>query len=232
MGSLKGAPWAAISRSVDGKKGVLTVFVVPDRPGRDAMGKTIDEALRNAAFRCRRAGEVALADGDKIPQLRPAEAVRADSYVAEAWSTDLVMAIVPLVLNTGRPAKANLSLDAGLLQAIDEAGEAKGLTRSAFIASAAREKIVEDGATAGPIRRSRTKEVLLSEAKDDSRICCAKLQAGHRHVRGTANRRACRSASVEDDWFDFRLGTIRGFWNRFNARVRACAPYVEFAWQT
>ena len=53
-------------------------------------------------------------------------------------------ALVPLALDTGRPAKANLSIDTGLLEAIDEAAEAKGLTRSAFIASAAREKIVED----------------------------------------------------------------------------------------
>jgi hypothetical protein len=46
--------------------------------------------------------------------------------------------LVPLVRETGRPAKANLSLDAGLLAAIDEAAAAPGLTRSAFLASAAR----------------------------------------------------------------------------------------------
>jgi metal-responsive CopG/Arc/MetJ family transcriptional regulator len=37
--------------------------------------------------------------------------------------------------------RANLSLDAGLLDAIDDAAKAHGLTRSAFLASAAREKI-------------------------------------------------------------------------------------------
>ena len=52
-----------------------------------------------------------------------------------------MLAIVPLLLDTGRPAKAELSVDAGLLEAIDEAAEAHGLTRSAFMASAAREKI-------------------------------------------------------------------------------------------
>jgi hypothetical protein len=45
------------------------------------------------------------------------------------------------LLDSGRPAKANLSLDAGLLEAIDEAARSHGLTRSAFITSAAREKI-------------------------------------------------------------------------------------------
>jgi uncharacterized protein (DUF1778 family) len=37
--------------------------------------------------------------------------------------------------------KANLSLDAGLLEAIDDAAKASGLTRSSFVATAAREKI-------------------------------------------------------------------------------------------
>jgi metal-responsive CopG/Arc/MetJ family transcriptional regulator len=38
----------------------------------------------------------------------------------------------------------NLSLDAALLAAIDEAAKARGLTRSAFVASAAREKIAAE----------------------------------------------------------------------------------------
>jgi metal-responsive CopG/Arc/MetJ family transcriptional regulator len=48
---------------------------------------------------------------------------------------------VPLVLDAGRAVRANLSLDAGHLDAIDEAAKAHGPTRSAFLASAAREKI-------------------------------------------------------------------------------------------
>jgi metal-responsive CopG/Arc/MetJ family transcriptional regulator len=53
--------------------------------------------------------------------------------------------IVPLIRETGRPAKANLSIDEGLLTSIDEAASARGMTRSAFIASAAREKIAAEG---------------------------------------------------------------------------------------
>lgn len=41
--------------------------------------------------------------------------------------------------------KANLSLDAGLLEAIDAAAKARGLTRSGFLASAARAKIEAAG---------------------------------------------------------------------------------------
>ena len=48
---------------------------------------------------------------------------------------------MPLLLDSGRAVRANLSLDAGLLDAIDKAAKAHGLTRSAFLASVAREKI-------------------------------------------------------------------------------------------
>jgi metal-responsive CopG/Arc/MetJ family transcriptional regulator len=37
--------------------------------------------------------------------------------------------------------RANISLDAGTLEALDEAARAHGLSRSAFIATAAKEKI-------------------------------------------------------------------------------------------
>jgi hypothetical protein len=52
--------------------------------------------------------------------------------VAEALAKGAALTIGPLVLDAGRPAKANLSLDAGLLAALDEAAAARGLTRSAF----------------------------------------------------------------------------------------------------
>jgi metal-responsive CopG/Arc/MetJ family transcriptional regulator len=50
--------------------------------------------------------------------------------------------LIPLLLDAGRTVRANLTLDAGLLEAIDEAASQRGITRSAFLASAARDKIV------------------------------------------------------------------------------------------
>ena len=47
---------------------------------------------------------------------------------------------MPLLRDTGRPAKASLWIDAGLT-GIDEAAAARALTRSAFLVGAAREKI-------------------------------------------------------------------------------------------
>ena len=42
--------------------------------------------------------------------------------IAAALSEGAALAIVPLLLDAARPVRANLSLDAGLLDAIDEAG--------------------------------------------------------------------------------------------------------------
>ena len=63
--------------------------------------------------------EDALADGEKLPKPRSIEALRADPEVAAALAQGAALEIVPLVLDAGRPARANLSLDACLLAAID-----------------------------------------------------------------------------------------------------------------
>jgi hypothetical protein len=65
----------------------------------------------------------------------------ADRQVRRAIAAGAALMMVPVVRNSGRPAKANISMDAGTLAAIDEEAAAHGITRSAFIASAALEKI-------------------------------------------------------------------------------------------
>src|SRR3954447_21139439 len=129
---------------VDGSPGAYGV-VVPDLPGCTSAGPTIDEALRNAVEAVTLWVEDARAEGEKIPRARPAEKLRRDAEVGAALAQGGALAYVPLVLDAARPVKANLSLDAGLLNAIDEAAERRGLTRSAFLASAAREKIESEG---------------------------------------------------------------------------------------
>ncbi len=129
---------------VDGKPGAFGV-VIPDLSACTSGGATVDEALRNAVEAVTLWVEYADADGEKIPKPRSAEKLRADPEVAAALARGGILAYVPLVLDAGRPVKANLSLDAGLLNAIDEAAARRGLTRSAFLASAAREKIESEG---------------------------------------------------------------------------------------
>jgi hypothetical protein len=49
--------------------------------------------------------------------------------------------LIPLVLHRGRVVKANISLDAGSLSAIDAEAKRQGLTRSTFMVGAALDKI-------------------------------------------------------------------------------------------
>ncbi len=49
---------------------------------------------------------------------------------------------IPLLLDSGRTVRANVSLDAALLEAIDAAAKERGLSRSALLASAARDEIM------------------------------------------------------------------------------------------
>jgi predicted RNase H-like HicB family nuclease len=130
---------------VDGEKGAYGV-IFPDLPGCNAMGTTIDEALRSAVGAVRAWVQDAIADGDPIPEPRTIEELHADPDIRSAIAKGGVLASVPLLMDSGRPAKANISIDAGLLQALDDAAEMHNLTRSAFIATAIREKIESEAA--------------------------------------------------------------------------------------
>lgn len=125
---------------VDGREGAYGV-VIPDLPGCTSAGKTVDAAYRNAIEAVRLWIEDALEDGEKLPRPRSLKEMLADREIRRTLGTGAVLIMIPVVRDTGRPAKANVSMDAGTLQAIDEEAAAHGLTRSAFIASAALEKI-------------------------------------------------------------------------------------------
>ena len=129
---------------VYGKPGAYGMYV-PDMPGCTSMGDTIADLLANAQEALQLWAEDTANSKEGLPKPRSIEAIRKDPDVARDLAEGGVLAVVPLVMETGRAVKANLSLDAGLLAAIDEAAAARGLTRSAFLASAAREKIAAEG---------------------------------------------------------------------------------------
>jgi hypothetical protein len=80
--------------------------------------------------------------GKALPAARPLrQLIHGGELDLRAGDTAVM---IPLLRDSGRPVRADLSLDAALLEAIDEAARARGLARSAFIASAAREKIVAE----------------------------------------------------------------------------------------
>lgn len=130
---------------VDGKPGAYGV-VVPDLPGCTSGGKTVDAAYSNAVEAVRLWVEDALEDGERLPHPRSLIELTADNEIRGALKEGAALMFVPVLRDSGRSKKANISLDAAMLEAIDDAAKAHGLSRSAFIASAAREKILGGGA--------------------------------------------------------------------------------------
>lgn len=128
---------------LDGEPGAFGV-AFPDCPGCTAMGGDENEAYANAIEALGEWIHDARAEGPAPPP-RSIEALRRDPDVNAAIADGAIFLAVPLVIESGRPVKANISLDQGLLDAIDAAAKRAGLTRSAFLASAAREKIAAAG---------------------------------------------------------------------------------------
>jgi predicted RNase H-like HicB family nuclease len=127
---------------IDGKTGAYGA-IVPDLPGCTAMGSTVEEVLTNMASAMRDWAEVTEENGGAVPQPRTIEALAAEPDVREALAEGAVMASVPLIRETGRPVKANLSLDAGVLAAIDDEARRRKLTRSALIEAMAKTALID-----------------------------------------------------------------------------------------
>jgi predicted RNase H-like HicB family nuclease len=125
---------------VDGSTGAYGV-VFPDLPGCTAMGKTMDDALEAASYALRDWVAVTEESGGNVPEPRSLEVLRRDREVKVALSEGAGLASVPLVRETGKPVKANLSIDSGVLAAMDEEAQRRNLTRSAFVELLAREML-------------------------------------------------------------------------------------------
>jgi len=125
---------------LDGSGNVWGVRV-PDPPGVYGGGKTPEDAIADAVKAAREWAAHQTTHGFQIPAPRSVQEIKADASVEldQAAGDSLVM--IPLVIDSGRPVKANISLDAGQLEAIDAEAARRGLTRSAFLATAALELI-------------------------------------------------------------------------------------------
>ncbi len=112
---------------------------VPDLPGCHGGGASPEEAIADATSAVREWAEARLAKHLPLPVPNTVAELLGQGEIDSTAGESAVM--IPILIDSGRPVRANLSLDAGLLAAIDEEAGRRGLTRSAFIASAAREKI-------------------------------------------------------------------------------------------
>lgn len=130
------ARYLAIIDEAEGQFGVI----FPDAPGCTAMGETQEEAIDNAIEALAEWAADEAADGRAMPKPRSyLQILKTHEYPQLGHGA--MVASLPLLRESGKPARANVSMDSGLLAAIDEAAAARGLTRSSFLASAARDKL-------------------------------------------------------------------------------------------
>jgi predicted RNase H-like HicB family nuclease len=113
----------------------------PDVEGCFSAGDTLAQASANAAAALRQHVEALESAGRPVPPARSLDDVLNDDDVRAALESGALLLAVPLLSDAGRTVRVNVSLDKGLVDQIDAAATARGLTRSAFLAQAAREKI-------------------------------------------------------------------------------------------
>lgn len=112
---------------------------IPDLPGCYGAGRSPEAALSDAMSAAREWLAHRATKGEALPKPRSmAQILKAEEINPAA---NEIAVLVPVVLDKGRIVRANLTLDAGLLEAIDEEAEKRGLSRSAFVASLAREQL-------------------------------------------------------------------------------------------
>jgi predicted RNase H-like HicB family nuclease len=126
---------------VDGAAGTWGV-VIPDFPGCHGGGATPEAAVTDATRALREFAADIVDNGEALPAPSSWDEVTAAS---KRGGLKGGFVYVPLLLDKKRSVRANISLDAGLLEEIDRAAAEHGLTRSAFLASAALEKIADGG---------------------------------------------------------------------------------------
>lgn len=125
---------------IDVADGVFGV-AFPDAAGCTAMGETQQEAIDNATEALAEWVADELADGRSAPVPRSLDELGRLAEVSTALAGGAVLALIPLILDSGKLARASISIDTGLLADIDDAARLRGVTRSAFLAAAARDKI-------------------------------------------------------------------------------------------
>ncbi len=109
----------------------------PDVPGCFSAAKHADGILAQAAE--------ALAlhlEGEELPKARGIDDLRKDPETTAALADGAFLIAVPFIENAGRTVRTNITMTSGLLQAIDATAKQRGLTRSAFMAEAARREIL------------------------------------------------------------------------------------------
>jgi predicted RNase H-like HicB family nuclease len=108
----------------------------PDVPGCFSAADDLDDLLPNAMEALSLYAEDA-----ELPAPSPIEKLRSRRDVATELAAGAFLIAVPMIANDARVVRANITMESGMLKAIDAEAKARGLTRSAFLAQAARQAI-------------------------------------------------------------------------------------------
>ena len=107
----------------------------PDLPGCFSAADDVEQLVSNAC----EALELWFEDADE--NIAPSSLEDVRNVAAADLAEGAFLVAVPYIRRTGRQVRANISLDRGMLEAIDRAASERNLTRSAFLADAARNEI-------------------------------------------------------------------------------------------
>ncbi len=121
----------------------------PDLLGCTSAGNTMDEAIENAGKALRLWAE----DEGQLPKASSLDGLRKRSDVREDLASGGMAVYVPLIV-ADRKQRYNVMLDPSLVEGIDLAARAAGVSRSDFIAHAATQSL-EAKAGAVTIKRPR-----------------------------------------------------------------------------
>ena len=80
-------------------------------------------------------------EGEEHPAAHQVYDVACDPAVAQKLVSGSYLISIPLVSAKHRSVRVNLSVDNGIVEAIEDAAQVRGLSRSAFMAEAAQNKI-------------------------------------------------------------------------------------------
>ncbi len=111
----------------------------PDLPGCIAAGDGLDEVLQRGAAAAAAYVESLIEDGEPIPVLRTLDQLKADRSFREDAEDGMIVGLS--IDLPGKAVRVNVSLDENLVAAVDRAAERAGLSRSAFLAAAAKAKL-------------------------------------------------------------------------------------------
>lgn len=122
-------------------KGDIYGISFPDFPGVASSGRSVDEAMERGRATLAFHIQGMLEDGEALPVMRSLNDLRADRDVGDAIkSREAFLIQVPIEL-PGKQVRVNISIDDGLLAAIDRTAEREGKTRSGFIAEATQARL-------------------------------------------------------------------------------------------